>query len=158
MTIAIEKHNDERQGYLLHAECVVPRDIEEVFPYFADARNLEELTPKWLNFEILSEGPIDLQAGQLIDYRLKIKGVPIRWQSEITVWEPMTRFVDEARRSPYRFWHHEHRFQPCDQGTRVIDEVHYGVPGGALVQWLFVRRDLLRIFHYRQQVMREVFG
>jgi ligand-binding SRPBCC domain-containing protein len=158
MAIEIEKCRDDRGGYLLRAECVVPREVEEVFAFFADARNLDKLTPEWLNFQILSTEPLELHLGQVIDYRLKVRGLPIRWQSEITVWEPLTRFVDEARRGPYRFWHHEHRYEPCEGGTRVIDEIRYGVPGGALIHRMFVRRDLLRIFAYRQQVTERVFS
>ena len=157
MPIEIRKNQDSRGGYILHAECIVPRAIEEVFPFFADARNLEQLTPTWLKFQIITPEPIDLRKGQIIDYRLRVHGLPLRWQSEITAWEPMSRFIDEARRSPYKFWNHEHLFESCEQGTRVIDIVHYGVPGGAIVHWLSVRRDIEKIFAYRQKVLAEVF-
>lgn len=147
----------ERGGYLLHAECVLPCPLDEVFPFFADARNLQQLTPAWVNFEILTSGEIAMHAGALIDYRLRIRGVPLRWRTKITAWEPQRRFVDEMLRGPYRWWRHEHAFEECPGGTRVVDRVHYGVPGGALVNWLVVSRDVRAIFAYRQQVLGELF-
>ena len=153
--VSIRKH--PRQGYLLTTECILPRPIDEVFEFFADAGNLELLTPKWLKFRILTPLPIAMYPGRLIDYRLKVHGIPVGWQSEITVWEPPYRFVDESRRGPYRFWRHEHRFEEVDGGTRVMDEVHYGVPGGALVHWAVVGRDLLNIFRYRREQLAAHF-
>lgn len=146
------------RGYLLRAECIVPRPLEEVFAFFSDAHNLEQLTPPLVRFHVTTPQPIVMRPGLLIDYQLRIRGVPVRWQSEITAWEPSTRFVDEQRRGPYKFWRHEHRFEPCDGGTRVLDEVHYGVPGGAIIHWLVVGRDVRKIFAYRQQRLREIFG
>ena len=145
-------------GYLLRAECVVPRPSDEIFAFFADATNLEELTPPWIRFSVTTSPPIEMRPGLLIDYKLRIRGVPMRWQSEITAWDPPRRFVDESRRGPYKFWHHEHRFEPTAEGTRVIDEVNYGVPGGALIHWLLVSRDIAKIFRYRQAKLSELFG
>jgi ligand-binding SRPBCC domain-containing protein len=144
------------RGYRLHAECIVPRPIHEVFAFFSNHENLEELTPSWMRFEVLTP-PCTMHQGQLIDYRLRIRGVPLPWQSEITVWEPPSFFVDEQRRGPYRFWRHEHRFEPCDAGTRVLDDVRYAVPGGPLIHVLLVRRDLERIFRFRQQKLLQIF-
>lgn len=163
MTLHIEKNHGPRGGYVLRAECVVPRPLGEVFAFFADAHNLEQLTPAWLKFNLLTPGTIDMHVGTTIDYRLRVRGIPLRWQSEITAWDPPHRFVDEARRSPYRHWHHEHRFEPCagadgsDQ-TCVTDLVHYAVPGGPLVHRLFIRRDLEKIFAYRQAVLAKWFS
>lgn len=145
-------------GYLLRAECIVPRSLEEVFAFFSDAANLERLTPAWIKFKILTPTPIAMHVGQLIDYRLRIRGLPLPWQSEITAWEPPYRFVDEERRGPYTFWRHEHRFEPVPGGTRVVDEVAYGVPGGRLVHWLLVGRDVRRIFTYRQAALEQIFA
>ena len=145
-------------GYRLHAECIVPRPLDEVFAFFSDARNLEQITPPLVRFHVTTPQPIVMRPGLLIDYQLRIRGVPVRWQSEITAWEPSTRFVDEQRRGPYKFWRHEHRFEPCNGGTRVLDEVHYGVPGGALIHWLVVGRDVRKIFAYRQQRLKEIFA
>lgn len=154
-TLTIEKQD---RGYLLRAECLVPRELDEVFEFFSNAANLERITPPWIRFQVLTPQPIEMHQGLLIDYRLRIRGLPMRWQSEIVVWEPQRRFVDEQRHGPYRFWRHEHRFKPCDEGTRVIDEVHYGVPGGALIHGLLVRRDVASIFRYRQATLERFFA
>ncbi len=135
----------------------IPHRRDEVFPFFSDARNLESLTPPLLRFEILSRGPLEMRAGLLIDYRLRLRGWPMRWQTEITAWEPPHRFVDEQRRGPYRAWIHEHRFEERDGGTLVMDRVRYRVPGGAVVDRLLVRRDLRRIFFYRGKKLEELF-
>ena len=136
----------------------LPKPLNEVFPYFADARNLEELTPPWLHFKVLTPAPISLAAGTTIDYRLRLRGLPIRWLSEITIWEPPYRFVDEQRRGPYRLWVHEHRFHEQDGQTLAEDHVRYAVTGGALVNRLFVARDMAKIFEYRHRKMELIFG
>ncbi len=119
--------------------------------------NLERITPPLVRFRVLTPEPIVMRQGLLIDYRLRIRGVPVHWQTEITAWEPQRRFVDEQRRGPYKFWRHEHTFEVCEGGTRMVDEVHYGVPGGRLVNWLLVAGDVRSIFAYRQQALREIF-
>lgn len=144
--------------YEFRAEVWLPRGLEEVFPFFADAANLERLTPAWLRFEILTPRPVPMQVGQLIDYRLRLRGIPLRWQSEITAWSPPHRFVDEQRRGPYRTWIHEHTFEERDGGTVCRDFVQYDVPGGGLVRRFFVLPDLRRIFAYREMVLRELFA
>lgn len=136
-----------------HQELWLPAPREQVFAFFADARNLETITPGWLNFEILTPGPIEMRAGALIDYRLRVHRVPLRWQTEITAWEPQHRFVDEQRRGPYRRWRHTHTFSDLDGGTLCRDEVEYAVPGGRLANWLFVRRDIEQIFAFRTQAL-----
>lgn len=143
--------------FTLTATQWLARPVSEVFPFFADAGNLNVLTPPWLRFEILTPRPISMKVGALIDYRLRLRGLPVRWQSEITAWQPPFRFVDEQRRGPYRLWHHEHTFREQDGGTLVEDHVRYAVLGGALVERLFVRRDITTIFTYRQQKLLAVF-
>lgn len=142
----------------LQSELVLPRPVAEIFPFFADARNLERITPEWLQFRVLTPGPITMQPGTRINYQLRLHGFPVRWQSEITAWEPPYRFVDEQRRGPYRMWVHEHTFEPCGNGTRCRDVVRYAVWGGRLVERLFVRRDVERIFDFRAARLREIFG
>jgi ligand-binding SRPBCC domain-containing protein len=127
-----------------------------VFAFFSDAFQLEALTPVWLRFSVLTPRPIQIQRGTLIDYRLRVRGLPIRWQSRISEWEPPVRFVDEQIRGPYRFWHHEHVFEPCAGGTLCRDIVDYSVYGGAVMNTLFVGRDLLKIFAYRRQVLSQL--
>ena len=141
-----------------HSRQWLPRSLDEVFPFFADARNLGELTPDWLSFRVLTPEPIPMEPGTLIDYRLAWHGIPLRWTSEIAAWEPPHRFVDRQVRGPYRLWHHEHRFKETDGGVLVIDEVDYAVWGGALAVRLGVRRDIERIFAYRGEKLLELFG
>ena len=141
-----------------HAELWLPRKREEIFPFFAEARNLESITPPWLKFEVLTPEPIVMRAGTLIDYRIKVHGLPIRWRTEIAEWQPPQRFVDVQLRGPYHLWHHTHTFEECDGGTLCTDHVRYRPRGGALVNWLFVRRDVERIFQFRQQRLKELFA
>ncbi len=140
------------------SEQWLARPLDEVFEFFSDAHNLQRLTPPWLDFEVLTPAPIAMAAGTRIDYRLKVRGVPLRWRSEIELWEPPVRFVDVQLRGPYRMWHHTHRFEATDGGTRVTDEVRYAVWGGALIDRLFVRPDVRRIFDYRRRELERLFG
>ena len=139
------------------SEIWLPQPRDRVFPFFADARNLQQITPPWLRFEVLTPPPIAMQPGARIDYRLRLHGLPLRWQSEITLWEPPFRFRDEQRRGPYRSWIHTHEFEARDGGTRCRDHVEYAVPGGRLVDTLFVRRDVKAIFAYRRQALQKRF-
>ena len=143
--------------FILERSTILPYPIERVFDFFSEAENLESLTPPWLSFRILTPRPIHMCEGALIDYQLRLRGIPLGWRSEITVWEPPHRFVDEQRRGPYRLWAHEHRFTEVDGGTKVEDRVKYAVLGGSLVARLFVAPDVRRIFDYRQQRLRELF-
>lgn len=138
----------------------LPTAREVVFPFFADAGNLEFLTPPLLHFRVLTQG-IEMRAGALIDYRLRIRGVPVGWRTEIAMWEPPARFVDQQLRGPYRLWRHLHTFEDVDGGTLCTDEVEYElprVPGRGLVHKWLVRPDLERIFDFRAERMQERFG
>jgi ligand-binding SRPBCC domain-containing protein len=137
------------QRFHLIRKQFLPLDIDATFAFFADANNLERITPPWLHFEVLTPRGSDLHTGSLIDYRLRLRGLPLRWMSEITVWEPPHRFADVQRRGPYQKWEHKHEFQPFGSGTLVQDAVVYAVPGGNLVNRFLVRPDLERIFDYR---------
>jgi ligand-binding SRPBCC domain-containing protein len=142
-------------------ELWLPRPPGEVFAFFSDAANLDVLTPPWLHFRILTPPPIPMHAGAAIEYRLRWHGLPLRWRTEIAVWEPPRRFVDRQIRGPYVQWVHEHTFAERDGGTWTRDRVDYAVPGGplaALVQRWVVGPDVERIFAYRQGKMRELFG
>lgn len=143
--------------YELYREVRLERTPEEIFPFFADARNLEELTPRFLRFRVVTPGPIEMRKGTRIDYALRVRGIPLRWTSEITVWEPPFRFVDEQRRGPYRLWAHEHRFEPTGDATIAIDRVQYAVAGGPMVHRLFVRSDVEQIFDHRRARMLDLF-
>ena len=145
-------------NFKLSSELRIPHPIEAVFEFFSDAFNLEKITPPWLHFQVLTPPPIQMAPGTLIDYRLRVRGFPIRWQSAITAWEPPFRFVDEQRRGPYRIWHHEHIFEQLPTGTLVKDEVIYKPLGGSLVNRFFVAPDLRKIFSYRVDVLKSIFG
>ena len=156
--LQITPHPDHSRAYRLTAEVFLPKSREEIFPFFADAYNLEELTPSWMNFSVLTPAPIDMHEGTLIDYKLRIRGVPLRWRTKITGWEPPYRFCDEQLKGPYRFWRHEHTFVNVDGGCLARDQVDYAVPGGKLIHWLIVRRDVERIFEYRTEVLKRIFA
>ncbi len=138
-------------------ELWIPRGRDEVFPFFADARNLSEITPPWVQFQVLTPAPIVMQPGALIDYRIRVHGLPIRWRTEITEWGPPHRFVDVQLRGPYTLWHHTHMFEEQDGGTLCIDKVNYRPRGGAIINRLFVRKDVQRIFAYRRKRLLELF-
>jgi ligand-binding SRPBCC domain-containing protein len=142
--------------FTFQTELWLPRPRTEVFHFFAEARNLETITPPWLKFEVLTPAPIEMRSGTLIDYRIRVHGLPIRWRTEITEWQPPHHFVDVQLRGPYKLWHHTHTFEEHNGGTVCLDHVRYWPRGGALVNWLFVRRDVERIFQYRQQRMQEL--
>ena len=145
----------------LRSSLWIPHAPEVVFPYFADAQNLEELTPSWLSFQILTPQPIEMQVGTRIDYRIALRGVPIRWRTRIARWEPPYAFADEQLRGPYALWHHTHTFTPCDGGTVLGDQVEmrpHGGPLAGLLMAMFVRRDVERIFRFRAQTMIARFG
>ena len=150
----------DRQGGLctIETELWVSPPRGEVFSFFANARNLELITPPLVRFVVLTPGPIEMRAGLRIDYQLRVRGLPLRWQSEITAWEPPHRFVDEQRRGPYRVWIHEHTFEERDGGTLARDRVRYAVPGGSLVDRFFVRPQLRQIFAYRRTRLGEIFS
>jgi ligand-binding SRPBCC domain-containing protein len=145
-------------GSRLEATQFLSHPHEVVFQFFADAYQLESITPPWLRFVVLTPPPITMQASVRIDYQLRLHGVPIRWRSVISAWEPPLRFVDEQLQGPYRRWHHEHRFEPVDGGTLCRDAVDYEVPGGGFVDCLFVRHDLRKIFRFRQRKLAELFA
>ena len=145
-------------GFTLTTEQWLPKQRDALFPFFAEAANLEKITPPFLGFRILTPGPIEMREGALIDYRISLHGIPLRWRTEITAWDPPFRFVDTQIRGPYRQWIHEHTFEDRDGGTLCRDRVDYRVPGGALVNRVFVERDVRRIFTYRRTILFRLFG
>ncbi len=127
-----------------------PRD--EVFRFFSDATNLQAITPPWLHFKVLTPSPISIQRGTRIDYRLRLHGLPLSWQSEITEWDPPHRFVDEQRRGPYTRWVHTHTFVEERNGTSIRDAVDFEVPFALFANW-FVLRDVRAIFAFRRATL-----
>lgn len=146
-----------RHGFRLEAVQFLSQPRKCIFDFFSNAFQLESLTPLWLQFDVLTPAPIQIATGTLIDYRLRLRGIPIRWQSRISVWEPHHRFVDEQTRGPFRRWHHEHLFEAVNGGTLCSDVVEYEVPGGRFVDSLFVRGQLKRIFLFRHHKLAEIF-
>ncbi len=149
--IQLERATPPERGFVLRTGLWLNAPLEEVFDFFSRAENLEALTPAMLKFRIVTPVPIEMKEGALIDYRLRLRGLPMRWRSEITGWDPPNRFVDEQRKGPYRWWHHEHCFTAKDGGTLVLDEVKYNLLGGRLVNRWFVAPDLERIFRFRHE-------
>jgi ligand-binding SRPBCC domain-containing protein len=146
--------------HTLRRERQIPRPVDEVFRFFSEAGNLEEITPPWLGFRTLTPGPIRIAAGTRIRYRISLHGAPVTWTTEIRHWNPPSRFVDVQLSGPYQLWHHTHRFEACNGGTRMIDVVRYRLPLGPigrLVNALVVRRDVRRIFDYRRRRIGEIF-
>jgi ligand-binding SRPBCC domain-containing protein len=147
-----------RGARTLHAELWLPQPIDTVFPFFADAGNLEAITPPLLHFRILTPRPIEMRVGALIDYRLRVRGIPVTWRTRISAWEPSFRFIDEQIKGPYRTWVHEHTFEEKDGGTLCRDRVDYLAPGGSLISRLFVDQDVQEIFRFRHTMLENLFA
>jgi ligand-binding SRPBCC domain-containing protein len=146
--------------YILERTQQLPVPIEEAFEFFAEAKNLEEITPPWLHFEVL-QAPGALRHEALIHYRLELFRVPIHWLTRIAAWQPPRSFEDEQLVGPYPLWEHTHRFTPVDGGTEIYDHVRYRVPGGPLgplVEKVLVRRWLDDIFDFRARKLAEILG
>lgn len=140
------------------SELWLPLPPEELFTFFADAANLDAITPPWLNFQIVTPPPIVMRVGTLIDYKLRVRGLPLRWRTLIKEWQPPHRFVDEQLRGPYRRWIHEHTFEARDGGTLARDMVQYSVPFDFLAHRWLVRPDVEKIFKHRTEALQLRFG
>ena len=141
-----------------HLSC----PLEEVFPFFADAYNLERLTPSFLKFRVLTPRPIEMKPGCIIRYQLKVRGVPIKWKTSILDWDPPHRFIDNQDSGPYALWHHTHNFEPTPDGSGTIctDVVRYRPAGWILapiVNKILVQRDVVNIFRYRFRMLEKIF-
>jgi ligand-binding SRPBCC domain-containing protein len=145
----------------LERRQLLARPVDDVFAFYADAANLEALTPPFLRFHIVTPTPIAMRVGTRIDYALSLYGVPIRWRTLITCWEPGVRFVDEQEAGPYAYWRHEHAFEARGRATLMRDTVEYLEPlraVGQLAHLLFVRRALDRIFDFRRDAADRLLG
>lgn len=148
--------------HVLQREQVLPGPPDEVFPFFADARNLEAITPPLLRFRIVTPEPIEMRVGTLIQYRLRLHGVPVSWLTSIQRWEPPGVFVDQQIRGPYALWHHTHTFVDDGAGgTLMTDTVRYALPLSPVseIALPLVRRDLATIFDFRRdEVARRILA
>ena len=150
-----------RRVHILDRQQRVEVPIERAFAFYGDARNLERITPPWLGFEVTTPGPIEMGVGTLIEYRLRLHRVPVRWRTRIEAWEPPRRFVDVQVKGPYSLWEHTHTFAADGpEATIIRDRVRYSIPFGPLgeiANRLLVQRDLRQIFDYRREaVAREL--
>jgi ligand-binding SRPBCC domain-containing protein len=146
--------------YSFECEIVIPRPREEVFNFFQKAENLQKLTPEFLDFEILTPTPIVMQEGTLIDYRLKLWGVPVNWKTRISEWLPMERFQDVQLSGPYKVWIHTHSFSDSGEHTLMRDRIQYRPRGGILAPLLnrfFVAANIRKIFEYRTERILDIF-
>ena len=138
----------------------IPQTPEQIFPFFSEAKNLEELTPDTLNFKVLEQSTPEIQEGTLIDYQLKIHGFPAKWRTEILDWKPGQKFVDQQLKGPYSVWHHTHSFEPLAGGTLMQDRVRFQLPAGWLGDLFgapLVKKDVNHIFDYRRKKIHELF-
>lgn len=146
----------------LFREVVLQRPLDEVFAFFSNAQNLERITPPYMNFRILTPQPIPMKTGTLIEYRIALGGIPMKWRTLIESFEPGVAFTDVQESGPYKLWRHTHRFfAEGPSTTRMVDELEYEVgfgPFGAIARVLFVQRTVENIFDYRTKIMRELFG
>lgn len=150
------------RAHVFEAEQRVARPLPEVFEFFSRAGNLERITPPWLSFTLTGAEPQEVRAGTLINYRLRLHGIPIRWTSRIDEFEKDRLFVDRQLRGPYRLWLHRHTFTADGEAATIVrDQIHYALPlglAGAVANLLFVRRDVKRIFEYRRATIAEILG
>ena len=147
--------------YTLHRETIVEAPVSLVFDFFSKVENLERITPPWLHFRVLTPPPIEMTPGATIAYKLRMRGIPLRWLTGIERWDPPFEFVDVQLKGPYKLWRHTHRFAAAEGGTRMMDLVEYALPFGPvgrLVHRLQVARDIAAIFDYRAERIRATFG
>jgi ligand-binding SRPBCC domain-containing protein len=145
--------------YIFRKQQTIAHPIEDVFNFFKQPDNLEKITPSSVGFSILTPRPINMQVGTVLDYTIRLLGLPVRWTTLISAYDPPYRFIDVALRGPYSFWHHTHTFEENDQGTIMTDEVHYALPigiFGRLAHFLWVKRQLKYIFDYRMKVISDL--
>ncbi|MFG0257869.1 MAG: SRPBCC family protein [Phycisphaerales bacterium JB043] len=149
----------EDGAFLLRAAQDVQGSLEDVFAFFEDPRNLERITPPLLRFRIIDPGSVHIHEGALINYRLRVRGIPIRWRTRITNWNPPHSFTDIQERGPYRLWEHTHTFEQLPRNTvRCSDAIRYKVLTGPIANTLIVRNDLKKIFTHRQRIIAQHFA
>ncbi len=147
-------------AHTLRREVWLPSSLDQVFDFFSRAGNLEQITPPWVRFRIMTRQPIRMKQGAVIRYALRIRGIPFRWLTQIERWDPPHEFIDVQVKGPYKVWRHTHQFSALNGGTSVVDIVEYALPFGALgrlVHRVLVARDVERIFDYRNERIQRLF-
>lgn len=147
------------ETHLLRQEQRLHAPLDRVFPFFSRPENLERLTPGFLGMKLLTPSPIPMHVGAIVDYVISLNGLPMRWTTCISEYEPPHRFVDVQLKGPYSFWHHTHTFEADDDDTIVRDEVRYLLPFGPLgkvARSLMVERQLKTIFNYRREFLDRI--
>lgn len=145
---------------ILQKETIIARPVKEIFEFFTNAENLNIITPSFIGFKILTNLPIKMMKGTLIEYRIKLNGIPVKWKTEITKWDPPYLFEDTQIKGPYKIWIHEHKFEELGQKTLMTDTVKYLSYGGLLEfipNILFVKNNVKKIFDYREMKIHEIF-
>ena len=145
----------------LNSYQFIPHPINRVFGFFSKPENLEKITPNTLHFKILADLPIDMKVDQEIDYKIRIRGIPMRWRSKILSYDPPNSFIDEQIKGPYALWHHTHNFIEKDGGTYIHDIVKYKIPYGFIGRFLnkvWISKDLNSIFSYRKHEIAKFFN
>jgi len=150
----------KKKTYILKRQVNIEQPLQKVFDFFSKAQNLEILTPNWLKFKILTHPPIEMKKGALIDYQIKLFGLPMNWKTEISEWQPPHFFIDTQLKGPYTKWVHKHHFKEVENGTEITDIVNYQLPGGLLApaaHSLIVKHQLKSIFDFRTRIIKEYF-
>ena len=145
--------------YTLKKEQKISKNILEVFDFFSKPENLKTITPAKLSFNIITPTPIFMSKGTVIDYTIRLFKIPIHWRTLITKYDPPHEFIDEQIKGPYNFWHHTHKFKQVDGGVEISDKVIYSIPMGIIGQvlhFLWIKRDLEKIFLYRKKVIEDL--
>lgn len=146
--------------HILIRKTLIKKEIVKVFEFFSKAENLNKVTPPMLGFKIITKLPVEMKKGTIIDYKIKLNGIPLSWRTEITKWDPPFLFEDIQARGPYKLWIHEHRFQEINGSTEMTDTVKYLSPGGIfefIPHNLIVKKKVESIFNYREKIFKELF-
>lgn len=146
--------------HILIRKTIIKKNITEVFDFFSRAENLNRITPPMLGFAIVNL-PDEMKKGALIDYKIKLNGIPFNWRTEITKWEPPFYFEDTQIKGPYKIWIHEHKFEEKKGITYMTDIVSYLSPGGIfefIPHNLIVKKKVESIFDFREKSLQKIFG
>jgi len=147
------------KDHILEKTTFINQPLDKVFDFFSKAENLNKITPPELSFKIITPLPIKMQKGTLIDYKIKVEGIPMLWRTEISEWNPPYYFIDSQLKGPYVKWVHEHHFESVDNGTKMIDKVTFRSPGWIfepIIHNLIVKNKVEKIFEYREKILKDI--